>query len=192
MVVELVQMARELLGVSPDWTLSDFPLAFKSYDDIQEFNDIWISRLGIVQPDDIEDIIPCSPIQEGMLVAQAKDSSNYRSWSCVEICTSEDGARLDLDRLRQAWRAVVKRHALLRALLVHGFPGTSRIMLVILKDPLPGIACLRPTDQAMLTLPQSNGGPAYGLQHHLTICKLDKTRAYIRLDIDHSIVDGFS
>ena len=145
----LIQMAKELPGTSPDWTIIDFPLAFRSYDDIHEFQDIWLGRLGI-QFDDVEDIFPCTPMQEGILVAQSKDSRNYRTWFAVEIRVCGDEAQLDLVRLQQAWRAVVNRHTLLRALLIDKFPGSSRVMHVILRDPVPSITCLGSKDEAVI------------------------------------------
>ena len=158
------------------------------------FRDIWLGQLGI-RFDDVEDIFPCSPMQEGMLVAQSKDSRNYRPWSLVEIRVGRDEARLDLVRLQQAWQAVVKRHALLRAVLIDKFPGSSRVMHVILRDPVPSISCVGPTDEAMIRGSQEIGSPGYkkyGLQHHLTICQVDERRAYLRLEVDHTIIDGFS
>ena len=192
--VTLKEMAKELPGTSSDWTLSDFPLAFQSYDNIREFRDIWLDRLGI-RFEDVEDIFPCSPMQEGMLVSQSKDSRNYRPWFQVEIRVDREEARLDLVRLQQAWQAVVKRHTLLRAVLIDKFPGSNRVMHVILRDPMPNISCFEPKDEAMVKRLQNNGSPSYqkyGLQHHLTICELDERRAYLRLEVDHTIIDGFS
>ena len=190
----LIRMAKELPGTSPDWTLSDFPLAFQSYDDIREFRDIWLKRFGI-RFEDVEDIFPCSPMQEGIWVAQTKDSRNYRPWFEFEIRVNGDETELDLDRLQRAWRAVVKRHALLRALLIDQFPGSSRVMHVILRDPVPSISCFGPKDEAMVEGLQKSRNPSYqkyGLQHHLTICELDGRRAYLRLEVNHTIIDGFS
>ena len=183
------QMAKELLEMPRSWSLSDFPLAFQSYSDIDEFRGIWLDRLGI-RPEDIEDIFPCSPIQEGILVAQAKEVGNYRSYFELEIQAGRDEARLDLARLQQAWAAVVKQHALLRCLLIENFPGSSRAMQVILKDPVPSISCVS-KEEAM----RKDGVTTYqkhGLQHHLTISQLDERTAYLRIEMDHSIVDGFS
>ncbi|KAK5988006.1 Nonribosomal peptide synthetase dtxS1 [Cladobotryum mycophilum] len=188
----LSQMAIELQGKAPDWTLSDFPLAFNSYDDIREFKDIWLDRLG-VQNDEIEDIFPCSPMQEGILMSQAKDEGSYQTWIELEIRSSK--GRLDLARLKQSWRAVVRRHALLRAVFCDQFPGSRRTMHIILKDPLPSVSCFLPGDLPLTQEARKQHLPTYqkfSLQHHLTVRQIDQQRAHLLLEMNHTITDAFS
>nr|APA19546.1 leualacin synthetase [Hapsidospora irregularis] len=182
----LEQMAKLLPTCPYTWTLNDFPLAFESYRDIDEFRDTTLSRLG-VQPGDIEDIFPCAPLQEGILLAQAKESANYQRWSDIEISLNGDGPQLEKSRLTQAWEAVVKRHALLRAVLVESFPGSSRTMHVVLKDPEPSISWDMSTKPS-----QSRSFDKYGLQHHVHVYEADERRARLRFYSNHVIIDGFS
>ncbi|UKZ48294.1 NRPS [Trichoderma virens] len=155
----LSDMALELSSVSVNWTLSDFPLAFKSYDSIDEFHRIW-SQLAF-QHANIEDIFPCSPLQEGILVSQAREETNYQRWVELEVRVNGDNC-LDIDKLKTAWKAVVKRHALLRAIVFDTFPGTNKMMHVVLKDPTPSISCTT------------------------------ASKAHILLEMNHAITDGFS
>ncbi|KAI5457580.1 hypothetical protein BGZ63DRAFT_427622 [Mariannaea sp. PMI_226] len=188
----VIQIAEDLSNASHDWTLCDFPLAFQSYDDIREFREVWLDRLEI-RAADVEDIFPCSPMQEGILVAQAKDSRNYRSFVELEVqVRGGEEVRLDLTRLKNAWLAVVRQHALLRCVLVDKFPGSSRPMHVILRDPQPSMSVVSrdETDQPMNATAAAYG--KYDLQHHVTIREIDERRAHVRLEMDHSIVDGFS
>lgn len=191
----LVSIAESLPRAVSRWTLSDFPLAFPSYDSLDEFQDgEWLSRAGI-RPDDVEDIIPCSPIQEGILASQSKDPSVYRPWSLLEVNAGPNEQRLDIERLKSAWGTVVKRHGLLRAVLIDNVPGRNKMLQVILRDPSPGITLLRPGHQLTAMDSKEDSRVPYGphgIQHHLTICELDDKRAYIWFDANHVILDGFS
>ncbi|KAK4073144.1 uncharacterized protein Triagg1_5424 [Trichoderma aggressivum f. europaeum] len=179
----LSDMALELCSGSVNWTLSDFPLAFKSYDSINEFRNTW-TQLSF-QPADIEDIFPCSPLQEGILVSQAREATNYQRWVEFEIRVNGDNC-LDIDRLKQSWKAVVKRHALLRTIIFDTFPGTNKMMHVVLKDPTPSISCATTKLDAPKGLSKDN------LQHHLSIFNIEKSKAHIRLEMNHAITDGLS
>lgn len=171
----------------PEWTLADFPMAFQSYSDIAEFKNQMLPRLGLSGANEIEEIYPCSPMQEGILLAQAKDTKNYRSIFGIEI--SGDG--ISASRIQRAWQAVVKRHSLLRALVTDSLPGSSRAMLIVLRDPIPGVSYYQGKDGAG----PYDGPISYqkqGLQHHMSIFHIDDRRAYLRLEINHVIIDGYS
>ncbi|KAL7940855.1 hypothetical protein V8C42DRAFT_349180 [Trichoderma barbatum] len=179
----LNNMAIELCSTPINWTLNDFPLAFNSYDSIDEFRNIW-SQFTF-RPEDIDDIFPCAPLQEGILVSQAREETNYQRW--VELEVRVNGSdRLNISSLKDAWKAVVKRHPLLRAILFNNFPGTNKMMHVVLKDPTPSISSATTRPRAFMGLPKD------GLQHHLSIFNIEEKKANIRLEINHVITDGFS
>ncbi|KAL4915959.1 hypothetical protein BDW62DRAFT_203115 [Aspergillus aurantiobrunneus] len=114
----LTQLSTLLEDRASEWTLSDFPMAFASYADVHEFQSVVMPRLGFTSAQEIEDIYPCSGLQEGLLVAQGKSSSDYRVVLSFEIAaTHASGDCVDLARIERAWGAVVRRHALLRAVL---------------------------------------------------------------------------
>ena len=191
------EIASGLTVIPPSWTLSDFPSIFRSYADINHFNDFWLPRLR-TSLDEIENIFPCSSVQEGIMMSQAKDTALYRTWTKQRIEIPGQQSRLDLSRLQQAWRSVVRRHTLLRAILVDDFPGTDRTMHVILKDPTPGLTCLKWADDATetrlgdTTLTYKPTYHKYGLHHHLTIYEVDERTAFVKLEVDHVITDAIS
>jgi non-ribosomal peptide synthase protein (TIGR01720 family) len=190
----LVRMAETLVNTPHDWTLGDFPLAFTSYSHIDEFRESWLDQLHITL-NDIEDIFPCSPVQEGMLLARSRDHTLYQPWSLIEVRAHAQEVPLNVDRLVQAWSVVVLRHSLLRAIFIDRFPGSDRVMQVILKNPNPAIRILRPEDEKLIRTQSNAHSPAYGeyeLRHCLTICVVDTTRAYLRFEADHAIIDGYS
>ncbi|KAG9381445.1 nonribosomal peptide synthase [Pyrenophora tritici-repentis] len=191
----LVEMATLLQKKHKQWTLSDLPLAFKTYEDLDSFQNDTLAELG-VQPEEVEDVFPCLPMQEGILISQSRDPDAYRVSFIFEVIPTQQN-QVNCTRLQQAWEAVVRRHSLLRALLVDNVPGSLGTTNVVLKDPQPSISFFRAAgDTATLamfrahqdTLAQQDSG----LQHRMFICQLDNGKAYLCLDINHAIFDAHS
>ncbi|KAF7574079.1 EntF, Non-ribosomal peptide synthetase module protein [Pyrenophora tritici-repentis] len=199
--VALVEMAAILQKRHPEWTLSDLPLAFQTYQDLDRFQKDTLAGLHI-QPREVEDVFPCSPMQEGILVSQSKDSDAY--WvSLVFEAVSTQHSQVSCIQLQQAWKDVVRRHSLLRTLLVNNVPGCAGTMNVVLKDPQPSISFFQAAGDTVTlevfrnhrsmsgqqsTLVQQESG----LQHHMSICQLDNGKVYLCLDINHAIFDAHS
>ncbi|KAG9196869.1 hypothetical protein G6514_003674 [Epicoccum nigrum] len=192
----LIDMSALLPDRRPEWTLSDLPLAFSSYTDLDRFRHATLSGLG-VRPEDVEDVFPCSPMQEGILTSQGKDPDAY--WVCLiwEAMPNQETS-ISLARLQQAWKDVVRRHSLLRTLLADNVPGSTGTTNVVLKDPKPSISVFRTSDSAAtVKLFRSHYSPAAQkqtgrLQHHLSICHAEDEKVYLCLDINHAIIDGYS
>lgn len=190
----LVRMSSELPTAVPCWTLTDFPLAFQTYDEIQELSQHHLNRLG-VNSSDVEDIFPCSPLQKGVLAACKRDPRNYRAKFAVEVRAGLGTGILDISKLEMAWREVVRKHALLRSLLITKIGKQKQAFHVVLKDPMPSVCRIQKQDSTSQWTLQHEISEAYGpdgLQHHLTIHEIDATTAHLELHISHAIMDGFS
>ncbi|TWU71771.1 nrps [Metarhizium rileyi] len=189
-----------LLGDRPtEWTLAEFPMAFKSYDAIAGFQSGLLPQLGIPHAGDVEDIYPCSPIQEKIWRDQEQDAYKSRLFFDIEITAGSDGGGINLAGVEQAWRAVAQRHSLLRGVLVDGVPGSDRPMNVILRDPMPSVSYIQAGDVAVeveLGDRQNQRAPIpykrNGLQYHLTLRQNDENHITLHLEMNHAIVDGYS
>lgn len=182
----LRHMGEEFAQKLPEWTISELPLAFQDYSDMDEFRERYLPQLNI-SADDIEDIFPCTPIQEGILLAQAKDKDCYRSWFELTVQIVGTEAQLDSRKLQDAWREVVQKHALLRTVLVENIPGSDRMMNIVLKNPVPEISMLRAEEAVPMTPFQR-----HGLQHRISVCELDQRSARLRIEMSHAITDASS
>ncbi|UKZ49168.1 NRPS [Trichoderma virens] len=190
----LTNMSSELPTSIPHWTLSDFPLAFQTYDEIQEFSQYHLNRLGI-KHGDVEDIFPCSPLQQGVLAASARYPRDYKAKFTVEVKIGSGSGTLDISKLEMAWKEVVRKHALLRSLLINKTGKPRHTLHVVLKDPVPSIYRIPRQDPNSQWTLQHETSETYGheeLQHHLVIHEIDATTAHIELHISHAIIDGFS
>jgi amino acid adenylation domain-containing protein len=170
--------------------------AFMSEEDLNLFKSEILPRIGNgLHFSDLEDIFPCSPMQEGILIGQAKDSSRYRSRIDVEFRLPGGGKSLDTTKLQWAWQQVLSRHPLLRAVLVKDFPGSSRVMHVILKAPASSIIIENQPNNSSISDYLNSSSNGYGeldLQHHLSLHQLSSGGMHLILELNHAIVDGHS
>jgi len=197
----LKEMATTLPRWALDWTLADFPLAFKRYGDLDLFKAKWLVERGIKLAD-AEDVYPCSPVQQGILIVQAKDPRSYSTWFEINVRVGRKDSKpgvLDVSRLRTAWNAVVKRHGLLRALLVPQLPGSDGPMHVVLKN-IELDTVLRTSKvttangwlQERRSVSQGNDQTAFAPRYCLSIHQPDPASACLRFEMNHVICDGFS
>jgi amino acid adenylation domain-containing protein/non-ribosomal peptide synthase protein (TIGR01720 family) len=84
---------------------------------------------------EVEDIYPLSPMQEGLLFEWLFDESTAAY--CVQMSHRLRGA-LDAERFAQSWRELCRRHEILRTAFVH--EGQARPLQVVLRDRAPEIA----------------------------------------------------
>lgn len=182
----LYQTAKDLTEFSPEWTLSDFPDVFKTYDDLELFSGTSLREFHL-QREEIEDVYLCTPVQEGILLAQAKHPEYYQRWFDLEVTIDQEHGPLDKDRLEQAWRAAVKKHELLRAVLADNIPGSSSWIHIVLKDPQISFSW-DPRGEKEGILPYTQ----YQIQHRVTVYEFDERHARLRIDMNHAITDGFS
>nr|ABA12610.1 putative nonribosomal peptide synthetase [Omphalotus olearius] len=79
-----------------------------------------------VHPEAIEDILPTTPLQSGMLVAMMKDRSKYAGAQLWDISA---GSPVTVSGLCAAWERLVKYHAVLRTQFVVLDEGLFQVVL---------------------------------------------------------------
>ena len=102
-------------------TPSDFPLVVVSAEQVEQ--------LEVAYPD-LEEILPLSPLQEGLLFHALFDRSVVDPYS-VQICMEFEGLQ-DVARLKRALNALIRRHANLRSAFRN--EGLQRPVQVIVRD----------------------------------------------------------
>ncbi|KAH8588188.1 hypothetical protein B0O99DRAFT_693688 [Bisporella sp. PMI_857] len=179
------------------FTETDFPLLNMEPAHLITLTEL-LSQLNLTSPEEIEDIYPCSPMQEGILASQAKDASHYLMNNMFEIkCRLEDTS-VDASRYVAAWHAVVHRHSALRTIFVPSISDDkSMFQQLVLKHVIPkvffvtgssdeeGLANL--TDHVRLDTTQLVPGHQLGIFE-----SLDTGSLFLRLEINHAIADAYS
>ena len=189
----LQDAALRLVSMKPEHTLSEFPLLPLTYSGITKLRDTLI-QFGVVSLDDVSEVYPCSPMQQGMLLAQIKAPHLY-TYSAVFEASAAAGVAVDAKLLADAWQDVVDRHSTLRTIFIDSIGKTTLMDQVVLKRLVARIAWLESRDGNILesfaeqeSISFRDKQPA----HRFSFCKLNNGRVFCKLEISHTISDGTS
>ncbi|TPX56168.1 hypothetical protein PhCBS80983_g04735 [Powellomyces hirtus] len=85
----------------------------------------------VIDLNDIQDAMPCSPLQEGIVVAVMLEKSRY-TWQTVYKIPGD----VDASRLEAAWRSVVQGNDMIRTVIcwAEGFHSSIRALQLVLKS----------------------------------------------------------
>jgi hypothetical protein len=151
-----------------------------------------ISPNGDFQRDEIEDIYPCSPMQQDLLLSQSKGLRYYQGmwlWEISHRCSEI----VDPCRLQRAWQEVVERHALLRTVFVRDLMQQDHWDQVVLRRPDIKVSRLSKKP------PRLHAGHCKTGRHSTIQISNPSSSHYLcgirgkvlcRLDISHAINDG--
>ena len=78
-----------------------------------------------VSPSNVEDLFPCTPLQEGLLALSMKREGVYIGRNVMKLSPS-----VDVDRFREVWEEVVSKTPILRTRIVN-LPGQGLVQAVI-------------------------------------------------------------
>jgi amino acid adenylation domain-containing protein len=139
-------------------------------------------KCGVKDPSDVEDVYPCTPLQENMLAGTIRDPGAFISLKLYRIPRS-----VDIHRLRDAWMMVVRKHPILRTRLVdlekHGLNQT------VIREP----SNLWTYYSDMKTFLENNSerimGPTTPLTRWALIKEQDEHR--VVWAVHHAIYDGW-
>jgi amino acid adenylation domain-containing protein len=172
----------------------DFPLAFDDYFSLQTFIRNTLPRLGLTLSQ-VEDVYPCTPTQEGILLQQARFPKMYYPRFEFDICVSETGPPVDVGRLQWAWHKIVARHPILRTVFVDNLPGRAGFAQLVLRMSDQTAFCItqdeKPPHQDICLEPfEKDGGPVISRTHRVDIQQGKQAR--FTLTINHACIDAHS
>ena len=146
----------------------------------------------------VEDVFPCSPIQQGIIISQIKGHATYAVWQVCQILPSEGTGRVDLDRLSWSWESVVRRHPMLRTVFVQSSTARrQRFYQVVLSNWQPSVRIVRPDGVVDVAMHLAQEKPAVyepgEPPHSLSLCATQSgSSVYAKLEISHALVDASS
>lgn len=146
--------------------------------------------------DIIEDIYPCTVMQEGILLSQQKYSEAYQI-ECVWEFTDHVSLRDNLPhRLTQAWNTIIQRHASLRTCIIEHTTEQKQFVQVVLKNhPHSRFTItgeLIDTTSENPAFPESEKYDLWPYLPRLALFCTANGRTACRLNISHVLVDGIS
>ncbi|KAK2746937.1 NRPS [Myotisia sp. PD_48] len=186
---------RELVGVPPVPTLSDFPMLDLNYDSLQSMITEKLPLVGAESFDDVEDAYPCSPMQQGLLLSRSKDNASYAVHATYEV-VPRGGISVSSLQLAAAWKLIVRRHPALRTIFLEGLSSDGLFDQVVLKKigVEPTILRCNTQSEVLSTFEQQglmqyqNYKPA----NQFTICETANGKVYCRVELSHAVMDGSS
>ncbi|KAJ3078828.1 hypothetical protein HK102_004218, partial [Quaeritorhiza haematococci] len=102
-------------------TPSDVPLV-RSPAVLQEIQQTHLPLLNL-NPVDVEDIYPVTPLQSGLLLAMMRDQSEYTVQIAYEIAGT-----FEIERFKRAWHLVAEHHGILRTAFVSTSAGLYQVV----------------------------------------------------------------
>ncbi|CAG7953676.1 unnamed protein product [Penicillium nalgiovense] len=185
----------ELAASDVEYSISDFPLLQINYQDLTTLTTTTLPTIGLSQSA-IEDIYPCSPIQQGILISQAREPGTYEVRQLFEIVPRADISHVDVPRLLQAWQRTVDRHSLLRTVFVESLNGAGGYDQLVLRSHAPQVQRLvyQGTDGDVVSFIRRQAAPDYHQPvpaHRLTIFEASGV-VYCQLEVSHALIDGTS
>ncbi|PYI01521.1 nonribosomal peptide synthase [Aspergillus sclerotiicarbonarius CBS 121057] len=191
-IAQTVEMLAS--GTVREFTLADFPLLALDYQSLERMNRQKFPRLGL-KSHQIEDVYPCSPLQQGLLLSQARKQGSYNVSIGWEVTPSASSDRVDIGRLLSAWQKVVDFHPALRTIFTDDLGGKEPYAQIVLRRPRAEISVTPCSDadvDSILEEAIDLGTSPVVPPHRFSINFTAEGRVFCRVDASHTIVDGVS
>ncbi|OCL14025.1 nonribosomal peptide synthase [Glonium stellatum] len=194
----LEEMVSRLAHTPASPTLSDYPLMPMAYDGLRKLVQDVFPKIGVRHFSQVEDVYPCSPIQQGLLISQIRDPSTYIFHTIFEARHARPGVRLDAHKIGKAWQKVVDRHAALRTIFVDSVYRGGVFDQVVVKNVDSGVKYIRCADRDAITklnaisIHETAFKKQTQLPHQLTVCTTTSGRVLVKAEINHVVIDGSS
>lgn len=196
--VTLKALVRQLANARPEPTLSDYPLLPTDYKGLQQLCNETLRETGISSLDEVEEVLVCSPMQEGLLLAQLRNPQLYVNFVVMETMLAQEGAQVDVQRLARAWQKVVDRHQTLRTAFVYSICKDHAFDQIVLKKVEGGARVVTSQDEEWgkplreNSLKLVNETRPIKLPQQLSICTTPSGKCYTMLELNHAVIDGGS
>lgn len=153
----------------------------------------------------IENVLPCTPAQRGILINQMQDERQYAAHFIWHV-TGRDGP-VDVDRLARAWKAVISQHSALRVKFQQDPSDDGQFEQILLREINAPIVITHAESGSEsneidgLQVPEGliaySANVAFNVDghytpHQMTIHVSHSGDVFCRLDINHVILDGKS
>ncbi|OJJ94691.1 hypothetical protein ASPACDRAFT_37457 [Aspergillus aculeatus ATCC 16872] len=193
----LQTVVTELAHSALEYSLSDFPLMAIDYADLSTLTSTVLPGIGLAS-DAVEDLYPCSSIQEGILISQARQPGTYEVRQLFEIVPRSDVGPVNVSHLLQAWQRIVDRHTILRTVFIESLTGAGVYDQLVLRSHQPNVLQLvyeGVEGGSIAAFIQRQPTPDYRQPvpaHRLTICEAPNKTVYCQLELSHALIDGTS
>lgn len=193
----LEDMTGQLLDAPTEPTLSDFPLLPTNTSGMARLFHETLPDIGITSMEEVEDMMVCAPMQDGLLLSQIRQPDNYLSYLIAEVKSGHNG-RADVRRLVRAWQKVVDHHQMLRTTFVYSVCKGHAFDQIVMKYAEGDAKVLHCRDEeveeefAKISLREVNNTRQPTLPHQFSICTTDSGKVFVKIELNHAVIDGLS
>lgn len=140
------------------------------------------SECGVF-PDSIEDVYPCSRLQEGLIALSASEPGSYVAETIYRLPVD-----IDVQRFQNAWNKVIAEEAILRTRII--YVEDQGFVQVVLREGVEWfqLESLQDISNVHRHLPVKPGGPLASY----TIVGQDTPSAFFVWTAHHAVYDGWS
>ncbi|KAL9595554.1 MAG: hypothetical protein Q9219_006374, partial [cf. Caloplaca sp. 3 TL-2023] len=190
----LQQSSQALLDLTPQPTLSSFPLLPLAYNAMDKIQDR-LPSIGVTDMMELEDIYGCSSMQQGLLLSQIKNTGQYMYHATFAVNPVNPASPVSSARLARAWQAVVQKHSSLRTVFIESLSHDGLTDQAVLKSTSAKIETLHADAADAVAVLESKAPISFSEpqpHHRLTICETNGERIFCKLELSHAICDGTS
>jgi amino acid adenylation domain-containing protein/non-ribosomal peptide synthase protein (TIGR01720 family) len=192
--LSLNRAAEALATLSRQPTLADFPCMTMSYTDLEILEGRIKSHLGVDDFDMVESVYPCSDAHSGLIRGQTGSAGAHRARIIFHIKSSK---KIDALRASDVWRQLIRRHSILRSVVVETPLREDPFVLLVLKDvdlAIPIHHCVDKDEalKVLSLLPQQRLPPA---SHHIcdfALCTTSDGYLLLRVETGQAVLDSVS
>ncbi|KAH8647274.1 hypothetical protein BX600DRAFT_532767 [Xylariales sp. PMI_506] len=193
----LTNIVPQLAAQVPVYTLSDFPHLKVTYEDLK---DLMTKTIPQSTKEDlselIEDVYPCTAMQEGILLSQQMDTELYHLQHVWEF-TKSPSLQDDMPaRLEQAWQSIVQRHSSLRTGIIEHATDHGHFIQVVLKQLPPSrlttASKVIGSVSEVPKVPEPEPETFWIHAPRLTIYHIQDGGIACALKVSHALMDGMS
>ena len=186
----------ELASQPQTWTLSDFPRLRFSHEELRDLLHDKLPQDGFEdQSDLIEDIYPCTAMQEGILLSQQTSSELYQLHYVWEFNDNPLGGEF-VSRLAKAWESLTQRYSSLRTAIVEYATEKGHFVQVALRKLPPSrfvVADSVVQDYTHIPeVPEPDNDSFWVHVPRLTVYHTEGGRIACGLKLSHALIDGTS
>ena len=155
-----------------------------------------LQSIGIAIPN-VELVLPCTPLQEGILFAQLRSQSRlYFESLTLRITTKDATGDVDIDRVTAAWKALCRAQPMLRTVFTSSPSSVGAFQQIILKRTDPSISHATVDSQASLkSVLETTEKPQFARTqppHHMHLTRASCSVIYVSFYMSHALYDDRS
>lgn len=155
-----------------------------------------LQSIGIDIPN-VELVLPCAPLQEGILFAQLKTQGRkYFECLTLRITTEDATGYVDIDKIAAAWKGLCMAQPMLRTVFTSSPSSVGAFQQIILKRTDPCISHATVDSQAGLqSVLETMEEPQFAAAqppHHVHLTRASSSVVYASFYMSHALFDNRS